>query len=190
MKQQLKAATAVLLGLAAMGIAWGGGKEVPAPAPAPVNTIENRLVSFGAFEKAATEARKVRATRRVTEEQFLEMAADPNTIILDTRSVCKVRDVAREGGGAPELLRHHGPTALEKDDPGNKETRILIYCNNNFDKRTEGLPLEDCQGSGAEPSDLRDALLATDTENIYELGPLLDVKKTKIELVEHAESSP
>ena len=60
----------------------------------------------------------------------------------------------------------------------NKDTKILIYCNNNF----EGSPESFAAKAPAASLNLSTytSLKAYGYKNVYELGPLLDIQKTKI----------
>lgn len=140
--------------------------------------LGNELINFDEFTKSAQEAGKHRAIRRLTEEQFLKMAAEENTIILDTRSAMKF-----------QLLHVKGAVNLNFSDItkeslaktiANKDTRILIYCNNNFDKEPKAFPSKAPSMALNIPTFI--TLYAYGYHNIYELGPLLDVNKTRIAL--------
>ena len=50
------------------------------------NEIPNRLIDDPAFLSDVAASHELRLNRRVTEDQFVEMAKDPKTIILDARS--------------------------------------------------------------------------------------------------------
>ncbi|MGI9015123.1 MAG: rhodanese-like domain-containing protein [Phycisphaerales bacterium] len=143
------------------------------------SSIINPAIDMDGYRSVVNEAARHRASRRLTEEQFLEMSRDPATIVLDARS----RDMFA-------LLHIEGATnlpfpdiafvTLEKLIP-DKATRILIYCNNNFQNNTTAFP------SKAPPASLNlvtyTALYNYGYENVYELGPLLDVHTTILPLV-------
>ncbi len=73
-----------------------------------------------------------RAKRRVSFDKFLEMSRQPNTIILDTRSDLRFGRLHLKGA------RHLNFTDFTQANLANVipsfQTRILIYCNNNFDE--------------------------------------------------------
>ena len=86
------------------------------------------------------------------------------------------------GGGRPALVPIRPAGEPDADELArilpDKSTRVLIYCNNNF-----------LNAPGAFPSKAVDASLNIYTynvlhsygyENIYELGPLLYIRQTKI----------
>ncbi len=91
-------------------------------------------VDFEAFERLVAEVKPHRAKRIISVDEFVKMSKEENTIILDTRS--KEMYDAKHIKGAVHLnfsdftqdnLRFLIP------DPN---TRVLIYCNNNFDNST------------------------------------------------------
>ncbi|MBW4554161.1 MAG: rhodanese-like domain-containing protein [Aphanocapsa sp. GSE-SYN-MK-11-07L] len=138
--------------------------------------ISNRLIDYEAFQKIVVESGQEREPRRLTEAAFLNMLAKGNVILLDARS--DSRYAMRHVKGAVNLpFTDFTEAALAKIIPS-KDTKILIYCNNNF----EGSPI--AFASKAPSASLN---LATYTSlksygytNVYELGPLLDVATTKI----------
>jgi hypothetical protein len=54
-----------------------------AKAPDP---IDNPAIDMPGFLRSAAEAAQHRASRRVTEEEFLRLSREPGTIVLDARS--------------------------------------------------------------------------------------------------------
>ena len=50
------------------------------------NNIPNPLIDYTSFLATATEVGRVREARRVSEDRFIKMAAEPGTIVLDARS--------------------------------------------------------------------------------------------------------
>jgi hypothetical protein len=133
--------------------------------PLPLLADEgNPAIDFAGFEKMAVDVGKLRAERRVSEADFLRMAAEPNTVILDTRSKAKFDKL-------------HVKAALAKliPDPG---TRILIYCNNNFDNEPVHFATKSAPVALNIPTFIN--LHAYGYRNVYELKPFLDVKTTKV----------
>jgi rhodanese-related sulfurtransferase len=138
--------------------------------------IRNPLIDYTQFRKIAAEVQPVRERRRVTEEQFAALAAEPGTILLDARSRDKYS--LRHIRGAVSLpFTDFTADALAGVIPS-KTTRILIYCNNNF----RGAPVS--LASKSAPASLNIstyiALATYGYTHVYELGPLLDVKTTKL----------
>jgi rhodanese-related sulfurtransferase len=138
--------------------------------------IPNELIDFPKYLRIAREVEPVREKHRLTEEQFAAMAAEPGTIVLDARSADKFR--LRHIKGAVSLpFTDFTEDSLAKAIP-TKTTRVLIYCNNNF----RGAPVS-LAGKRAEASLNISTYVALATygyTNVYELGPLLDVKTTTL----------
>ena len=99
-------------------------------APAQTNQIVNPLIDYNGFLTNAAEVGRVRSTRRLTEEQFVQMARQPGTIVFDARSDDKYEKLHIKGAkhlSFPEITAEQ----LARVIP-DKSMRILIYCNNNF----------------------------------------------------------
>ena len=87
-------------------------------------------VDFDAFEDLTKEVKAYRKDRLVNYANFLSMSKDANTIILDTRS--SEMFTRKHLKGAVHLnFSDFTQASLAKLIPST-ETRILIYCNNNF----------------------------------------------------------
>lgn len=87
-------------------------------------------IDFEGFVKLAQEVQEVRNERLVDLNTFLEMAKDPNTIILDTRSK-EAYDKIHLKGAVHLDFSDFTQYKLARVIPSYK-TRVLIYCNNNF----------------------------------------------------------
>ena len=138
--------------------------------------IPNELIDYPKYIEIARKVEPVRKQRRLTEEQFAAMAAEPGTIVLDARSADKFK--MRHIRGAVSLpFTDFTAESLAKVLPA-KTTRVLIYCNNNF----RGAPIS--LTSKAAPASLNIstyvALATYGYTKVYELGPLLDVKTTTL----------
>ena len=138
--------------------------------------IPNELIDYPKYIEIARKVEPVRKQRRLTEEQFAAMAAEPGTIVLDARSADKFK--MRHIRGAVSLpFTDFTAESLAKVLPA-KTTRVLIYCNNNF----RGAPIS--LTSKAAPASLNIstyvALTTYGYTKVYELGPLLDVKTTTL----------
>ena len=143
---------------------------------APARPIPNELIDYPKYLRIAREVQPLREKRRITEEQFAAMAAEPGTVVLDARSADKFK--LRHIRGAVSLpFTDFTVESLAKVLP-EKATRVLIYCNNNF----RGAPIS--LRSKAAPASLNIstyvALATYGYTNVYELGPLLDVRTTKL----------
>jgi hypothetical protein len=103
------------------------------------------LVDFNAYEKLSKEVKKHRKDRLVSVADFLQMSKEKNTIILDTRSQ-KMYDGKHIKGAIHLDFTDFTADNLARLIPNNN-TRILIYCNNNFDSEpiyfvTKSVPLK------------------------------------------------
>ena len=143
---------------------------------AAAQPIPNELIDYPRYLQIAREVQPLREMRRVTEEQFAAMAFDPRTVVLDARSADKFR--MRHIKGAVSLpFTDFTAESLAKVLP-EKTTRVLIYCNNNF----RGAPVSLAPKSAPASLNISTyvALATYGYTNVYELGPLLDVKTTKL----------
>jgi rhodanese-related sulfurtransferase len=136
----------------------------------------NPKIDYPGYLKVARETQPIREKRRITEEQFSAMAAEKDTIVLDARSADKY--AMRHIRGAVSLpFTDFTAESLAKVIP-TKGTRVLIYCNNNF----EGDQIA-FAGKARRASLNISTFIALATygyNNVYELAPLLDVKTTKL----------
>lgn len=94
-------------------------------------TTQPALVDFDAYEKLILEVKEHRKTRLVTLEEFRKMSKEAGVIILDTRSDSMY--TAKHVAGAVHLnFSDFTQANLAKIIPS-RSTKILIYCNNNFE---------------------------------------------------------
>jgi 3-mercaptopyruvate sulfurtransferase SseA len=144
--------------------------------PLVAKEIQNPAIQYSGFAKLTKELEPVRAKNRVSEEDFIKMAVEPGTIVLDARSHDKY-DAIHVKGALHLAFTDFTDEALRKIIP-DKTTRILIYCNNNFKNE----PVNFAAKSIVVALNIQTFinLHAYGYENVYELGPLLDVKSTKI----------
>lgn len=140
--------------------------------------IPNPKIDYPGFLQDAGKVGQLREERRVTEEKFMEMAADSGTVILDARSAAKYKELHVTGAknlSLPDVTA----AELARIIP-DKATPILIYCNNNFENEERSFP------SKAVRASLNiytfNTLYSYGYHNVYELGPLIDIKKTKLSL--------
>jgi len=138
--------------------------------------IPNRLIDYPGFLRDAEEVGKLRASRRVSEDDFLRMAAEPGTIIFDARSDSKF-DMLHIKGSVHLALTDATAGDLQRVIP-DKNTRILIYCNNNFENEQRAFT------SKTATTSLNiytfNTLYGYGYKNVYELGPLLDIRRSAI----------
>jgi uncharacterized protein YdaT len=90
-------------------------------------------VNFDFFEETMQAAKAVRAQRLINMETFTRYAKEKNTIILDTRSK-EMYDKMHIKGAVHLNFSDFNQTSLAKVIP-TKDTRVLIYCNNNFSQQ-------------------------------------------------------
>jgi phage shock protein E len=161
--------------LKSMGVACSIGCSTLA-ALAQTNNIPNRLINYDGFLAQAADVGRLRNERRVTEEQFMAMAAQPGTVVFDARSDDKYAGLHIKGAkhlNFSEITENE----LAKVFP-TKSTRILIYCNNNF------LNAPNNFASKAVTASLNihtfNTLFSYGYTNVYELGPLVDINKAKL----------
>ena len=139
-------------------------------------SIPNPLISYDQFTAKVLEVDGVRESRRLTEDAFLAAMIEPGVVVLDARSGPMF--VLRHLDGAVNLtLPDFTEAALAAVIPS-KDTKVLIYCNNNF----TGSPI--AMASKAVSASLNVHTFVTlrsyGYNNVWELGPLLDVRTTKL----------
>jgi len=88
-------------------------------------------VSFDDFKGLVAEVETHRASRLIDPNTFLKMSKEPGVIILDSRSTFRFERIHVKGA------KHLAFTDFTQDNLQKVipsfETKILIYCNNNFD---------------------------------------------------------
>jgi hypothetical protein len=136
----------------------------------------NPQIDYQGFVNQAKEAEALREKNRISEEKFIEMSATPGTVILDARSLFRFQAIHIKGA-IHLALTDFTEEALRKLIP-DPETPILIYCNNNFSNEPENFPSKVVTVALNIQTFIN--LRAYGYKNIYELGPYLDVKTTKI----------
>jgi len=143
----------------------------------PGAAIVNPAIDMDGFLRISKEAAEHRETRRLTEEEFILMAQEPGTIILDARSreMYKLLHVK----GAINLSFPDIAIESLKNTIPDKNTRILIYCNNNF----QGALMAFASKTPSASLNLSTyiSLYSYGYRNIYELGPLIDISESKLE---------
>lgn len=114
--------------------------DMPNTAP-----VEKAYVDFDYFEQVSTEAKAHRATRLINFNTFTKYAKEPKTIILDTRSK-RMYDRLHLKGAIHINFSDFTQEYLASMIP-DTNTRILIYCNNNFKQTTSVQNLQVLQSS-------------------------------------------
>jgi hypothetical protein len=144
---------------------------------ASAEEIPNPLIDYAGFEKQVSVVGALRAAHRLSEREFIEMARDPDTVVLDARSAAKFELLHIKGArnlSLPDVTEEE----LAKVIPS-KTTRVLIYCNNNFTNEPRAFATKDARAS---LNIYTFNVLATyGYTNVYELGPLLNINRTRLE---------
>jgi hypothetical protein len=138
---------------------------------------ENPAIDMPGHLRVAVEAAQHRASRRLSEAEFIRMSREPGTVILDARSAERYRERHVRGAvnlSFPDITLE----SLQRLLP-DRATRVLIYCNNNF-----------INAEGPFPAKLSSASLNLSTyialydygyRNVYELGPTVDPRHSPLE---------
>ncbi|RCS40796.1 rhodanese-like domain-containing protein [Bremerella cremea] len=136
----------------------------------------NPIIDYQQFIRQVDEVGKLREKRRISEEQFIEMIKDPETVLLDARSEAMYK-LLHVRGAVNLSLPDFTAETLAKIIP-RKETRVVIYCNNNFKNE----PVAFAPKASAASLNIHsfNALHSYGYTNVYELKPLLDRHSTKI----------
>jgi len=157
---------AVAVGLVA-GAAWA--EEQPYP---------KAKVSFDDYKTLVAEVESHRASRLVDLDTFLAMSREEGVVILDCRSDFRFERIHLKGA------RHLAFTEFTEKNLAqvipSLETKILIYCNNNFADAPEAFPAK--VAAAALNHHTFATLLAYGYREIFELGPLVDVATTELPL--------
>lgn len=141
--------------------------------------IKNPAIDMEGYLRVSTEAAKHREARRLSEDDFIRTSREPGTVILDARSKQKFDELHVRGAinlSFPDIAVE----SLRRTFP-DKNTRILIYCNNNFRGEEKAFPTKMPTASLNLSTYI--ALYTYGYLNVYELGPLINVKNSKLELV-------
>jgi len=159
-----------------IGVSFSVCYLLATPLHAEQKVIPNRLIDYSGFLKDAGEVAKLRQERRVTEAEFVRMATDPATIVFDARTDQKYQLLHIKGAkhlSLPDVTE----AELAKVIPS-RTNRVLIYCNNNFENEPAAFPAKAMRAS------LNiytfNTLYSYGYTNVYELGPLIDIKRTLI----------
>ena len=139
---------------------------------------ENPAIDMEGYMRVAREAAAHRKTHRVSEEEFIRMSREPGTIVLDARSRNKFDELHVKG--AINLPFPDIAVQSLRDTIPDTSTRILIYCNNNFENAEGPFPSKSARAALNLSTFI--ALYGYGYRNVYELAPLLDVKSAKLEL--------
>lgn len=148
-------------------------------AHAQKSNIANPAIDMQGYLKIAVEAAQHRESRRLTEQEFIRTSREPGTIILDARSREKYNEL--HINGAINLSFPDITVESLKNTLPDKDARILIYCNNNFTGAEDAFPTKAPTASLNLSTYI--TLYGYGYRNVYELGPLLDIKTSKLDFV-------
>lgn len=132
--------------------------------------VEPAEVDFAGFLDLSDEVFEYREARLLTLEDFNQMSADPDTIILDARSAYAF-EMGHIAGAVNLPFSDFTDEKLAAVIPS-KDTRILIYCNNNFSDDAEPIPLKRISLALNIPTFIN--LYGYGYENIYELAVMTE----------------
>jgi rhodanese-related sulfurtransferase len=129
-----------------------------------------KQIDYPGFQSLALEVHAYRAGRLVSLAQFQAMAREPKTIILDARSASAFAQGHIDGALNLSLTDFTAPAlAAAIGDPN---TRILIYCNNNFENNVAPVMLKSAPLSLNIQTFIN--LYGYGYRNVYELGEVVN----------------
>jgi hypothetical protein len=153
------------------------GPFTQGPGAGPQAPIANPLVDTAGFRDSVAEADQLRAERRVGEAAFLALAT-PESVILDCRSRESFARLHVRGAvnlPFPDITANELARLIPSPD-----TRVLVYCNNNFAAAPTAFPEKVARAALNHHSFA--TLVAYGYRNVFELAPLVDVASTEIPL--------
>ena len=106
-------------------------------ATAQIKQTQSGKVDYPSFLLLSNEIQEYRESRLIDQHTFLKFSQEPNTIILDTRSKRAYDDIHVKG--AIHLNFSDFTEGKLAEVIPDKNTRILIYCNNNFRSRLSAM---------------------------------------------------
>lgn len=152
----------------------------------PILAEANPAIDMPGYLQVAREAAAHRASRLVSEEEFIRMSREPGTLVLDARSREKYEELHVKGAMSlpfPDIAIESLKTAIP-----DKGTRILIYCNNNFANAEGPFPAKLARASLNLSTYI--ALYSYGYRNVYELEPLIDIRSSKLKFSRLSRRSP
>ncbi len=146
--------------------------------------VLNPKIDYKGFQKLTSDLQSYRQQRLVDIETFNAFASSENTIMLDTRSKRAYEQVHIKG--AIHLnFSDFTDDKLAEIIPS-KETRILIYCNNNLRSEKEALMDKRVELALNIPTFIN--LFGYGYQNIYELNGYLEEDDKRLSLVQNINS--
>ncbi|MDJ0920460.1 MAG: rhodanese-like domain-containing protein [Henriciella sp.] len=133
-------------------------------------------IDYAGFMDLTEDVFAVREDRLVSLAEFNAMKADPGTLILDTRSRFAF-DAGHIKGAINLPFSDFTDEKLAAIIPS-EDTRILIYCNNNFSDDVDPVPVKRVSLALNIPTFIN--LYGYGYENIYELGVLTETSNPEV----------
>ena len=138
--------------------------------------IPNPNIDMPGYLYVAHEAAEYRVARRVTEEEFLRLSGEPGAVIFDARSSERYGELHVKG--AVNVSFSDITAASLRAAIPDPSAPVLIYCNNNFKGAERAFPGKASTASLNLSTFI--ALYNYGYRNIYELGPLVEIGKSKL----------
>ena len=135
------------------------------------------MIDAAGFLQDIAESQQLRTMRRLTEAEFLRAASEQGTVVLDARSELRFKQLHIQG--AVNLPYTEFTADSLKEIIPDKNTKILIYCNNNV----ADSPVAFKTKAPAASLNLSTfaALYSYGYRNVFELKPLVELGSTKIQ---------
>lgn len=138
--------------------------------------VENPAIDISGYLRVAEDAARHREARRIPETEFIRMSGEDGTIILDARSRDKYEQLHVAGAISlpfPDITIESVARLIP-----DRNTRILIYCNNNFRNAEREFPTKLPTASLNISTFI--ALYNYGYRNVYELGPLVEIERSAL----------
>ena len=135
----------------------------------PQPPIDNPLIDYGAFQSGVERVGQVRENLRLTEREFLRMAQDPSTVILDARSAEKFALLHVKGAknlSLPDITEEE----LAKIIPAEVDAHPHLL-QQQLSRTSRGVSVKNLRASLNVYT--MNVLFAYGYTNVYELGPAL-----------------
>jgi phage shock protein E len=168
-EERIASAALFLFSLALLAAAVFVAAKESAAAPAPrANTAAQ--IDYAGFRTLTAEVQTYRMGRLVDLARFQAMAREPRTLVLDARSA----DAFAKGhiDGAVNMPFPDFTAEALRNAIGPQTTRILIYCNNNFENNAPPVVLKSVQLALNIQTFIN--LYGYGYKNVYELGDVVN----------------
>lgn len=138
--------------------------------------LRNPAIDMPGYLSVSAQAAAHRNERRLSEAEFLRVSREAGTVILDARSAEKYAELHVQGAinlSFPDITVDSLAAILP-----DRNTRILIYCNNNFLNAPDAFPTKLARASLNLSTYI--ALYTYGYRNVYELAPLIDIHASQL----------